>query len=142
MPKKRSGFEIIEHTADVGVRAVAEDLPELFANAALGMCSIIADLDTVRPETELTVRASGDNHEDLMVHWLNELLYVIDAKHFMFCNFTVESVTETNVKAKAAGEALDHSRHGLKTEVKAATYHELSVEKTGEGWTAFVLLDI
>ncbi len=142
MPAKKPDFEIVEHTADVGVRATGVDLPELVANVARGMCSIVADPDTVRPGTAVAVRASGDNHEDLMVHWLNELLYIIDAKHFLFCDFTVESVTDTNVKAKAWGEELDHSRHDIRTEVKAATYHELSVKKQDAGWTAFVLFDI
>ncbi|MFA5368317.1 MAG: archease, partial [Dehalococcoidia bacterium] len=43
----RDGFEIIDHTADVAIAAYGADMKKAFANAALGMFSIIADIDMV-----------------------------------------------------------------------------------------------
>ena len=40
-------FEIIEHTADVGIRAYGANMQEAFANAAKGLFSLIIELDDV-----------------------------------------------------------------------------------------------
>ena len=40
MPKN---YELIEHTADVGIRVKGDDLEGLFANAALAMFDVMAE---------------------------------------------------------------------------------------------------
>jgi SHS2 domain-containing protein len=135
-------YELFEHTADLGLRAAAPDLDTLFAEAAACLFSaIVEDLSTVRPETAVAIELRGDDREYLLFDWLKELLYRFDAEHMVFSKFEVR-VRDDGLTGTAWGEPLDPARHMLGHEVKAITYHELKVEKTGDGWLAEVIVDI
>ena len=132
-------YEEIEHTADVGIRAYGHSLNELFANAAEGMFSLIADLKTVRPVGEVQVRVTAGDAPTLLLRWLSDLLYVHETQHFLFCAFD-PSVRGTSLDGVAQGEAIDKKRHELKLVIKAVTRHKLSVDPH-EG-VAQVIFDI
>jgi SHS2 domain-containing protein len=135
-------YELFEHTADLGLRATAATLDELFAEAATALFSaIVEDLATVNPATSLRVDLSGTDREYLLFDWLKELLYRFDAEHLVFCRFEV-SVRDDGLTGIAWGEPLDAERHVLSHEVKAITYHELKVVPTADGWLAEVIVDI
>jgi SHS2 domain-containing protein len=130
MMEKR--FDIIEHTADIGIIAYGESLEEALANAAYAMFSLIADLDNIEETVETDVEATAEDEESLTVRWLNELLYLFDVKGIIFKKFDISELSPNRLKAKAYGEPLDPSRHSLKSGVKAATYHMLKIEKNRE----------
>lgn len=134
-------FEIIDHTADVGIVAHGSDLREAFANSAYGMFSLIADLDGVREEVCREIDVQASDREALLVSWLNELLYIFDVDHLIFSRFEIGHLGQRHLQAKVYGERIDVSRHKLKTAVKAATYHLLKVEKEN-GFRVQVILDI
>lgn len=135
-------YEIFEHTADVGLRARATDLNELFAEAARALFSLIlANPDSVRPVQEASIRIEGDQIEDLLFDWLAELLYRFDANHLLFRDFDV-AVDAAGLEATARGEPVDLGRHELEMELKAITYHGLTVRREGDGWLAEVIVDI
>jgi SHS2 domain-containing protein len=138
----RPPFEILEHTADAGIIAHGARLEELFANAALGMFSLMADLDSVRPQDERRVDVTARDLEGLMVRWLTELLYFLDAESLLFSRFDVEEATETGLRARARGERIDAARHRLHFGVKAVTRHLLEVTPEDGGYRARVLFDI
>jgi SHS2 domain-containing protein len=134
--------ETFEHTADLGLRIRAADLDTLFAEAAQALFSaIVEDLATVRPLQSVDVRLREDDRELLLFDWLKELLYHFDAEHLLFGKFEVK-VADGSLIATAWGEPLDRARHTLEHEVKAITYHGLSVEKVENGWLAEVIVDI
>jgi len=136
-------YEIVEHTADVGLRAFGEDLKELFANAAYGLFDlIVADLGTVRPEQAVSLTVEAENIEELLADWLRELLYLCNAERCLFSKFEVLDIDPNRLKAKCWGEAYDSSRHAWEMEIKAVTYHQLCVEKVEAGWRAQVIFDI
>jgi SHS2 domain-containing protein len=135
-------YELFEHTADLGLRATAPDLDALFAEmAACLFAAILEDPTTVRPATAVTVEIAGVDREFLLFDWLKDLLYRFDAEHQVFGRFEVR-VRPDGLSATAWGEPLDQERHLLNHEVKAITYHELSVTPAGEGWRAEVIVDI
>lgn len=134
-------FEVIDHTADVGIIAYGKDIKEAFANAAYGMFSLIADLDGVRETLSREVEIRSSDQEALLVDWLNELLYLFDVQHILFKRFEITELNQNTLKAKAYGEQVDTSRHQLKTAVKAATYHMLKIERKN-GVTVQFILDI
>jgi len=135
-------YENFEHTADLGLRIRAADLDTLFVEAAQCMFSaIVEDLATVRPLQRVDVAIQGDEIDFLLFDWLRELLYHFDAEHILFGKFEVH-VLENSLTASAWGEPLDRARHNLEHEVKAITYHALSVEKQGDEWFAEVIVDI
>ena len=135
-------YEILEHTADVGLRVRAPDLPLLFAEAARALFSVIvANPEAVRPLRKIDLHVEAAARDDLLRDWLAELLYAFETRRLLLCEFDVR-LDESGLSATARGEPLDHDRHELSTEVKAVTYHHLKVEPEGDGWVAEVILDI
>lgn len=135
-------YETFDHTADLGLRIRAADLHTLFAEAATALFSIIVeDLQSVRPLQQVEVRLTGTDREYLLFDWLKGLLYHFDAEHLLFSHFEVQVGAEGLV-GTARGEPLDRDRHVLDHEVKAITYHGLSVAQTADGWQAELIVDI
>ena len=134
-------FEIIDHTADIGIVAYGDDVGELFINAARGMISIITDTRNVAEAIRQDIDIEAENQAELLVAWLNELLYLFDAENLIFSRFEMLDIGETNLKAIAFGEHFDLARHEIKSQIKAATYHMLKLEKT-ERFKAQVILDV
>ncbi len=138
----RPPFEILEHTADVGIVVHGASLKELFANAAIGMSTLMADLKGVRRVEERRIDVKARDREGLMVRWLTELLYYLDAEELLFSRFVVDEVSETRLRARAFGERIDPDRHRLHFGVKAVTRHMLEVSSADGGFRAQVLFDI
>ena len=135
-------FEILEHTADVGVRAFGETLGELFGNAAMGLQSLALDPSAVEPRDSYTIAATGEDLESLLVNWLNEIVYFLDGKRVALQRIQVDTVTPSLVEAHAWGEPRDPQRHPARLVVKAATWHQLSIGVKEGRWCAEVYLDI
>jgi len=134
-------FEILEHTADVGIIAYGADINEAFANAAKGLFSLITELENVEEITYRDIELTAPDQESLLVGWLNELIYLFDAENILFKRFVITRLSHTHLKARGYGQAVDTSRHKLKMGVKAATYHRLKIEKSN-GSQVQVLFDI
>lgn len=117
-------------------------MSETFRNCALGMMSLMLDLDKVRREKKVRVEAEADDLEGLLVAWLSEVLFHVEANGFAFRWFEDVELKKGSVAAWGWGEALDPARHGLKLEVKAPTYHGLELRKEKEGWVAQVIFDV
>jgi SHS2 domain-containing protein len=122
-------YELIEHTADIGINAYGKTLSEAFANTAYGMFSIIAELENVREVESRRVEVSADDTEGLLFEWLNSLLYYFDVEMLLFRRFDVIEFGDTRLVATCYGEKYDPSRHRLKNGVKSATYHMLEVDR-------------
>ena len=126
---KRKRFELIEHTADVGLVAYGETLAEAFANVACGMFSIIAELDGVKEAESRLVEIAGDDLEGLLFEWLNNLIYLFDVEMLLLRRFNIMELDGCRLKAMCYGEKYDPLRHHLKTGIKSATYHMLEVDR-------------
>jgi len=135
-------FRILEHTADVGFEAVGATCEEVFANSARALFYLIVDLETIAPCEETSLSVEGSDPDALLVNWLSELLYLHDAEGWLFSDFAVRLTGEKFLAATARGEKFDSRRHQAKMMVKAITYHQLSLERTPEGWRAQVYVDI
>jgi len=133
-------FELIEHTADIGIIAYGQSLAEAFANAAYGMFSIIAELEAVQEAESRQVELNEADPEALLFEWLNHLLYLFDVEMLLFKRFEVTEFDEGRLKATCYGERYDPSRHKIRMGVKSATYHLLKVDK--EKNQVQVILDI
>ena len=134
-------FDLIDHTADVGIIAHGASINQAFANAARGLFSIITDLDDIEEVLHRDIKVTATDRESLLVEWLNELIYLFDTENIIFNRFDITRLNNTRLEARIYGEKVDTSRHKLKTGVKAATYHMLKVEKNN-GYQAQVLFDI
>lgn len=122
-------YELVEHTSDIGLVAYGKTLAEAFANAASGMFSIIAEVDTVNEAESRRVEITADDVEGLLFEWLNYLLYLFDVETLLFRRFEIDEFEDKSLIAVCRGEKYDPSRHRLKTGVKSATYHMLEVDR-------------
>ncbi len=122
-------FELIEHTADIGLVAYGKTLAEAFANAAYGLFSIIAELGRVKENESREVGVSEDDPEALLFEWLNRLVYFFDVEGLLFKRFDIFDFDGKHLKARCYGEKYDPARHQLKIGVKSATYHMLQVDR-------------
>lgn len=133
----RRSFEILEHPADIGLRAFGGSLEELFSNAALAMLSI-AGAESTTGDIEYPLKAAGSDYESLLVAWLSEVLYWLDAKGIGFRSFHVTLLHPDRIEAVGLGKP----GHFATLVVKAVTWHQLRIARTADGWMAEVYLDI
>ena len=135
-------YEQFPHTADIGIRAYGKDLKELFENAAFGMFDVIADLEGMTVSEEETIEAEGETTEELLVAWLDELLYRFYTKELIFSKFDIEELTDNRVKATVFGRPVAANRNRLKTEIKAVTYSDLKVKKDDGAYQVEIVFDV
>jgi SHS2 domain-containing protein len=131
-----------DHPADVGLAARADSLGELFEALAEGLADFICPRQTVRPAEAREVEARAEDREELAHDFLSAVLAEIQERRFVVASVAVTQATETAVAAKLTGEPYDPSRHEIRVEVKAVTYHQLMVAREGDAWTGTVILDL
>lgn len=135
-------FKVLNHTADIGLQAYGRTLKEAFENTALGMFSLITDLDKVAEGDCLDVKVEAEDRETLLVEWLNELIYLFEVQEVLLKKFDiVDWDEEHHLTALVCGEKIDLERHPIKIQVKACTYHLLKVSKD-DLWVAQVIFDV
>lgn len=136
-------YEIIEHTADIGIRATGASAEELFRHLGLGMYSLVVPPEQMKASQTHEIRAEADGWERLAVAWLRELLYLLDTRLFIGKEIRVTRLEPNRIEASVSGEALDLARHSPDKELKAVTYCDLSVRQEPDGsWSAQVIFDI
>mgnify|MGYP001611560060 FL=1 len=130
--------------ADVAFEAKNKDLNKLFEDCALATFDTMADLKKVKPKIKKEIKLQSNDIENLLFKFLEELIFLKDAKYIVFSKFKVEIKENKIFKLKAAayGDNIDIKKHNLKVDVKAATMHKFKVEKVNNIWKAFVILDI
>jgi len=144
-------FEIIDHPSDIGISLKAESLEEVFEYSAWGMFSIMCDIEKVKPAVKRIIRINEKGkirQEDLLVSWLEKLLYIYEVKKMLFCRFNINRLETESRKAvldaEIFGEKIDVSKHELLVSIKAPTYHMLQLFKdssTGD-WNCQVIFDV
>ena len=135
-------YELIDHTADVGVKAYGKTLSEAFENAAKGMFDIITSKSEIESIGQYDIELQADNLEQLLVDWLSELLFLNGANNLVFGFFKVDLDEKKNkISAKVFGEKFDISKHKVGSEIKAVTYHILEVNNK-KPYHVQVLFDI
>jgi SHS2 domain-containing protein len=136
------GFRILEHPADVGIEATGGTLHEAFEQAAVGLTSIILDPSTVGKGELKKIRITGSDREQLLVRFLSEVLYLYDGLGFVAAEVSVTSLSDTDLEATVKGEQFQSGRHTTRLDVKAITYHQISVNESSKGARVRVYLDI
>ena len=138
-------FEYLEHTADARFRAYGESLEKAFENAALAMLNVMVDTSSVNNNSSLDIELSSPDLDSLLFDWLSEILFVFEVDEMVFGRIKVNELNvsdeECSMSATLYGEAMDLSVHVFDTEVKAATYNEMKIEKTDKGWMIQATVD-
>jgi SHS2 domain-containing protein len=130
-------WQEVDHTADLALHVWADNLRDLFATAARGMFSLVADIETVPLERAITIMLEAKDSEMLLVDWLNELLYWNEVEGVTFTIFEFNQLLPTYLHAVVRGGPTP----GYGKYVKAATFHNLAITKTTDGYETEIVLD-
>ncbi len=135
-------YDLLDHTADLGVVVRGADLAELFARAAAVLADILYEPKHVAEKETRERVLRGAEPESLLVLWLNELIVLRETEDFLWRRIEVALGEDLVLRASLAGETLDPGRHRPKTALKAATYHELRVRPAPGGLEAQIIFDV
>lgn len=130
-------YTLIDHTADLGMRVSAPTVIALFEEAALALVDIMGGRSSLGT-TRLTVEVQGIDRVDLLVRWLQEILYLVEVRGLRIRGFEILDLTDTELRARAEGA---YTGEPLEAEVKAVTYHNLQIREIDNAWAATIILD-
>ena len=135
-------FEIIEHTADVGVAGTGETKAEAFENIAYGMFSIMAELGKHSPTDTITVEAEGDDDIDLLERFLSSLIVLFDGEGVLPLDFEISKMIEGCLTCSVAVRPIGEDIEWLGPSIKAVTYHHMDVARQEGRWRAQAIFDV
>ena len=133
------GYEIIEHTADVGIEGTDQSLEGVFEQIAFGLFEILGGWEPGSGDV-IDLQLEPADNAGLLVDWLNELLYIQDTRDIVFTKLEVGKIDDGGLTATVGVKPRTRALDG--TAVKAATFHRLSVEERDGTWFARVYLDV
>jgi len=135
-------YQIIDHTADLGIIVKGPDVRNLFILAAQAMTDLIVKGD-IRDRTAIRdVLVEGEDFPDLMVRWLGEILYLFEGENLIVNSIEIKSISPIQLKSTLTLTSFEPERHQVLREIKAVTYHQISVRKANDEWEARVIFDI
>lgn len=135
-------FSVGPHSADLELTFRAGTLKELFAAAARSTLDYIVPGPGRGRRATRVVELEAPGREELLVAWLNEVLYRLEVEGVKYDRYRFRSLGRRRLKAEISGAGLDLARRAAGPGIKAATYHNLVVEKTGGAWEARVIFDL
>lgn len=139
-------YKIIDHTADIGIEVHAENLSELFIKAAEAEFDLMFSAKNSRtmPVIDVPISIEADSVDQLMVKWLQELLYIFESRRLVLSKFFIDEIGEKRLFGAAKGLKFDPAKHEQKLSIKAVTYHiiEVAQDPAEHTWHAKVIFDI
>ena len=135
-------YQLINHTADFGIRVFGSDAKALFCNAAWALFDVLTETEALTGNDSCVITVSGDDWSDLMINWLREVLFMWNGREKLVKSVQILSLSEKKISAKIFFDAYIPDRHIIKTEIKAVTYHQVYVDSDPSGWEAGVIFDI
>lgn len=137
-------YEIIDHTADIGIRVQGGSMEEVFLQAADAMFDLmIGQKRPLIPAIEVPLRVEAAAPDELLVRWLSELLFLFESRRLVLTRFWIDRIDGRRLEGAAKGLKFDETRHTPKLVLKAVTYHGLKLEKGADGlWKAEVIFDL
>ncbi len=135
-------YQIIDHTADLGIIVRGPNVGGLFANAARVMTELMVKGELGEKRTVRDISLDAEDYPDLMVRWLGEILYLFAGDKLIMDSIEIKELHPTRIKASISVADFDSKRHFVLREIKAVTYHGISVRKANDEWEARIIFDI
>ena len=120
---------IFEHTADAGIEAEAETLPEAFHEISLAFTEIITGGKLPDNKESFGFHFESKDLDSLLVNYVSHLIFLFDTENFLVSSIKVHIKTgDCNIiNGKLYGDFYDQNKHGYGVEVKAVSYHMLEI---------------
>lgn len=132
-------YVLFDHTADLMVKAFGSTVEECFANAGFALFDQTVDLSGVGTAESVSFEVEGTYDEDRLYSFLSELLFLEDCEGIVLKELDVRFDGD-RVLCSGRGERLDRSRHRIRSEIKAVTYHMMEVDREAPSVT--VVFDV
>ncbi len=137
--KNNHYYEILSHPADLKIRVWGKDKKDLFLNALLSLMESIKPEAIKSQKRQQSIKITSEGLDTLLVDFLNEALYLSQSNQEVYSKIEFNSFSDKKLEGKLIGSKAE----SFGEEVKAATYHNLRVEKKDEGlWEAIILFDV
>jgi len=134
-------FKFFPHTADVKFRAYGKNLEEVFENSIYAVFRSLTD-EKIIEKKKIKIKVSGRGLDNLLYNFLEEILFLIDAKNFFVRRVLNLKIDEKKFKLRAEFVGDDGENYEIFSHVKAVTYNEMFVKKIGDKWFVQVVLDV
>jgi len=142
MTIKKPRYELLDHTADMGMVVRSSGLEELFKQAAAAMLDIIFENPPKGKGRKIRVSLEGADLTDLMVRWLGEILYLLQGDGLVVTDMEIEDLTSVSLRAIAHTVPFQPGIHEIRHEIKAVTYHQSLVAGDETGWKTKIIFDM
>jgi len=131
-------YEILEHRADLKIKAFGKNKEELFENVMIGMFES-AKYEGEGKEIKKEIKVSSPDLPSLLVDFLSEILYLNEVNRQVYYQVQFKKFTEKNIEGILSGKEL--KRVGVA--IKGVTYHDLDIHQKEDGtWETTILFDI
>lgn len=136
-------YEILEHTADIGLKIKADSLESAFLDSARGLFDIMIEVkkETV-PSIDIPIAIEAENLERLFISWLKELLLIFDTRRIVIKSFWFDEISDNRLIATVSGSKFDSAKHFQKIEIKAVAHHDMRFVRDSGSFSAQVLFEI
>jgi SHS2 domain-containing protein len=135
-------YRIIEHPADTGFEVQGRTREQVFENGARALFQIMWRIGKYKENNPETLTVKGNDLQELLVNFLEEFLYLYDAKGLICSQLKVCSIIDTEIRARVWLQQFDNEQDQELLAVKAVTYHQLYIGEKDNGWSARIFLDI
>jgi len=142
-----TGFEFLDHTSDVYVRAYNKTLEGAFEQTAYSlMTTITPNLKVILPIHERSIEIKAEDKESLLFDFLSEFLFIFDVEELIFSSIKIHYIKKVEnsfvLKSLLKGEKFSKKKHEIGTEVKAVTYNMMEIREKKEQVEIYIVFDI
>ncbi len=142
MDLNKSGYTLLDHTADLGIMVQGSNIQDLFVQAARAMMQIMISGNIVEKSNTINLSLKSDDPAELMVHWLSEILYLFHGEKEVVIRMEIDSISALHLDATLAAVPFDIDRHEVLCEIKAVTFHQIAVTEKDGLWEAKIIFDL
>ncbi len=135
-------YELMDHTADLGIRVKGKDLIDLFENGGKALLHLMVKVRSSGKPAPLKLKVAGNDLPDLMVRWLAEILYLFEGEKVIATAIKIDSLSPTGLEATLWTSPYDPRIHKIIREIKAVTYHRIEVIEKKGLWEASIIFDL
>jgi SHS2 domain-containing protein len=138
-------FKFLDHPADIAVELKAESIEKLFEIAAEAWKSSVLETISTESPFELHINIESLTMEELLVEFLSELNFILFSRKLVFSkikNLLIIPDSTLRLQSVIYFEDFNPLKHQIKAEIKAITFHQMSIEKTDAGFFTRMIFDI
>ncbi|MBI4529759.1 MAG: archease [Deltaproteobacteria bacterium] len=135
-------YRTLSRTSDLALKIAGKTQAELLENSAYALFDVLTDIERVQAQEKLSLEVDGVDRHDLIANWVRELLYLFQGGGYLIKECRLREVRESYARGEVSGEKFDPDRHEIRREIRSVIYDQTRMEKTGDLWTAQVVLEI